>query len=145
MAERRIVRLARTGALAFFVATAICATSCWSKRPQSAGMNLASVQLSPAAAGSCEIDAVKMCEVTGGLAAAAPSSHPATTAMASSDGPPSAPESVEFQIPMGQTIKLMCYYDRQRNAIYRADAAAQSALTANSVAYMKQRGFCASK
>src|ERR1017187_6465659 len=145
MTEHRIVRLAGTGALAFIVATAICTTSCSSKKPQSPGMGLASIQLSTAAAGSCEIDAVKMCQITGGLAAAAPSSHPATIPMASSHAPPSVPESVEFQIPLGQTINLKCYYDAQHHSIYRADATAQSALTVNSVEYMKQRGYCINK
>jgi len=46
---------------------------------------------------------------------------------------------------MGQAIKLMCYYDPQHTSVYRADATAQSALTANSVEYMKQRGFCINK
>ena len=72
-------------------------------------------------------------------------SAPSTTPMATSYGTPNAPESVEFQIPMGQAIKLMCYYDPQHTSVYRADATAQSALTANSVEYMKQRGFCISK
>ena len=145
MTEHRILRLAGTGALAFIVATAICTTSCSSKKPQAPGMGLASIQLSPAAADSCEIDAIRMCQVTGGLAAAAPSSHPATIPMASSHVPPSAPESVEFQIPLGQTINLKCYYDAQHNSIYRADATAESALTVNSVEYMKQRGYCINK
>jgi hypothetical protein len=145
MTEHRIVRLAGTGALAFIVATATCTTSCSSKKPQAPGMDLANMQISPAAAGSCEIDAVKMCQITGGLAAAAPSSHPATIPMASSHVPPSAPESVEFQIPLGQTINLKCYYDAQHNSIYRADATAESALTVNSVEYMKQRGYCINK
>ncbi|HEY9158973.1 hypothetical protein [Candidatus Binatus sp.] len=145
MTEHRILRLAGSGALAFIVATAICTTSCLSKQPQSPRLNLASMQLSPAAPGSCEIDAVKMCQDTGGLASPAPSSQPATMPMASSYVPPSAPESVEFQIPMGQAIELMCYYNPQHNSIYRADATAQSALTRNSVEYMKQRGFCVNK
>ncbi len=143
MTEHRSLRLAGSGALALIVATAICTTSCSSKQPRSPGLNLANMQLSPAAAGSCEIDAVKMCQVMGGLAA--PSSQPAATAMASSNVPPSAPESVEFQIPMGQAIELMCYYNPQHNSVYRADATAQSALTRNSVEYMKQRGFCVNK
>ncbi len=145
MTEHRILRLAGSGALAFIVATAICTTSCSSKQPQPPGLNLANMQLSPAAPGSCEIDAVKMCQDTGGLAAPAPSSQPAATAMASSNVPPSAPESIEFQIPMGQAINLMCYYNPQHNSVYRADATAQSALTRNSVEYMKQRGFCVNK
>lgn len=145
MTEHRIFRLAGTGALAFIVATAICTTSSSSKQPQSPGMDLANMQISPAAAGSCEIDAVKMCQVTGGVSAPAQTSQPATTLMASSHGPLNAPESVEFQIPLGQAIKLMCYYDPQHTSVYRADATAQSALTGNSVEYMKQRGFCINK
>ena len=97
------------------------------------------MQLSPAPAGSCEIDAVKICRVTGGLAA------PATTPAASPSGLPTIPESVEFQIPMGQTIKLRCYYDPQRTSIYRADASTDAALTGNSVEYMKKQGFCVNK
>jgi len=108
-------------------------------------MNLTSVQLSPAPAGSCEIDAVKMCQVTGGLSAPAKSSPPATMPVASSSGAPNPPESVEFQIPLGQAIQLMCYYDSQHSSVYRADATAESALTVNSVEYMKQQGFCINK
>jgi hypothetical protein len=147
MTEHRILRLAGTAAIAFIVATATCITSCSSKQPQSPGMDLANMPLSPAAVGSCEIDAVKMCQVMGGLAVSlpAPSSHPAAIPIASSYVPPSAPESVEFQIPLGQAIELMCYYDPQHNSIYRADATAQSALTGNSVEYMKKRGFCINK
>jgi hypothetical protein len=145
MTEHRILRLAATAALAFIVAIATCATSCSSKNTQSPGMDLPNMQLSPAAAGSCEIDAVKMCQVTGGGSAPAQTSEPATMPMATSYGTPNAPESVEFQIPMGQAIKLMCYYDPQHASVYRAAATAQSQLTGNSVEYMKQRGFCINK
>jgi len=146
MKEHRLSRLAGTGALALIAAIATCATSCMSKKPQSPGMDLANMQISPAAAGSCAIDAVRMCQVTGGLAdAAASRPAPTTIPMAASNAPPSAPESVEFQIPVGQAIQLMCYYNPQHNAVYRADATAQSALTVNSVEYLKQRGFCIKK
>ena len=60
-------------------------------------------------------------------------------------GPPNLPDSYEFQIPAGQNIKLMCYYDPQHASVYRADATPDAALTGNSVEYMKQRGFCANK
>ncbi len=145
MTKHRILRLARTGALAFIIAAATCTTSCSSKNTQSLGMDLPNMQLSPAAAGSCEIDAVKMCQVTGGGSAPAQASEPATMPMATSYGTPNAPESLEFQIPIGQAIKLMCYYDPQHASVYRADATAQSPLTGNSVEYMKQRGFCINK
>lgn len=143
MTERRILRLAGSGALAFMVAAAACTTSCSIWRTQAPQMHLPNMQLSPAAAGSCEIDAVKMCQVIGGSSAQAP--QPAPIPMASSNAPPSAPESLEFQIPLGQVIKLMCYYDPQHNSVYRADASAQSALTVNSVEYLRQREYCIKK
>ena len=97
-------------------------------------------QISPAPAGSCQIDAVKMCQAEG--SSTTPSSQPATT---SSYGPPNMPESIDFQIPAGQTIKLMCYYDPQHTSVYRADATPDSPLTDNSVQYMKSQGFCVKK
>ena len=126
--------------LRVLVTIAICAAACSSKSDQPPGMDLASMQMSPAPAGACQIDAVKMCQAEG--SSTTPSSQPATT---SSYGPPNMPESIEFQIPAGQTIKLMCYYDPQHSSVYRADATPQSALTENSVDYMKKQGFCASK
>jgi uncharacterized protein involved in copper resistance len=129
--------------LAVLVTIATCAASCASEREQPPGMNLASMQsmqMSVAPAGSCQIDAVKMCQAEG--SSTTPSSQPATT---SSYGPPNMPESIDFQIPAGQTIKLMCYYDPQHSSIYRADATAQSPLTGNSVEYMRNQGFCVTK
>ena len=132
-----ISRLA--GALTVLVTIATCTASCSSKQEQPPPTDLTSAQTSPAAAGSCKIDAVKMCQATGATpSATAPPQH----AMASSYGPPNMPDSIEFQIPAGETIKLMCYYDPQHNSVYRADATAQSALSAKSVDYMKKQGFC---
>ncbi len=141
MAGPYLSRLAGSGALAVLAAIAIFSASCSSKQAQPPGMGLASMQLSLAAAGSCQIDAVKMCQVTGGWAAA-PSPQQASTPMPSTYGPPNLPESVEFQIPAGQAIKLMCYHDPQHASVYRADATAESPLTVNSVEYMKKQGFC---
>ena len=126
--------------LAVLVTIATCAASCSSKSEQPPEMDLASMQMSPAPAGSCQIDAVKMCQAEG--SSTTPSSQPATV---SSYGPSNMPESIEFQIPAGQTIKLMCYYDPQHTSIFRADATPQSALTGNSVEYMKSQGFCLSR
>jgi hypothetical protein len=147
MKAHRSLRLAGAATIALIVATAFCLTSCASQKTQAPemGMGLPSVQLSPAAAGSCEIDAVRMCRVMGGIAASSPSPHPASMPMASSIPQPSAPESFEFQIPMGQLIKLTCYYDAHHSSVDRADAAAEAALTENSVEYMKKQGFCANK
>ncbi len=120
-------------------AVAICIASCSSSNTQAPGApDFSSMQLLPAPAGSCEIDAVKMCQVVGG------SAPPPPTTM-SSYGPPNLPDSYEFQIPAGQDIKLMCYYDPQHASVYRADATPDAALTGNSVEYMKKRGFCANK
>ena len=52
---------------------------------------------------------------------------------------------IKLQIPAGQAIKLMCYYDQPHTAVVRADATPQSELTDNSVAYMKSQGFCTEK
>ena len=130
-----------TAMVALLAAVAIYIASCSSSTPQAPGMpDVSSMQLAPAPAGSCQIDAVKMCQAEG--SSTTPSSQPATT---SSYGPSNMPESIDFQIPAGQTIKLMCYYDPQHSSVYRADATPQSALTGNSVDYMKKQGFCVSK
>jgi len=131
-----------TARRALLTAITICIASCSSNNAQAPGMpDVSSMQLAPAPAGSCQIDAVKMCQIVGG-SAAPPPTQPSTM---SSYGPPNLPDSYEFQIPAGQNIKLMCYYDPQHASVYRADATPDAALTGNSVAYMKQRGFCANK
>jgi hypothetical protein len=133
-----------TARVALLAAIAVCIASCSSSNSntQAPGTpDFSSMQLLPAPAGSCEIDAVKMCQVVGG-STAPPPTQPSTM---SSYGPPNLPDSYEFQIPAGQNIKLMCYYDPQHASVYRADATPDAALTGNSVDYMKQRGFCANK
>ena len=129
----------RAGALTILMMIATCAASCSSKSEQPPGMNLASMQMSPAAPGSCQIDAVKMCQAEGGTAA--PQAEQKATMPMQSYGPPNLPDSIEFQIPAGQNIKLMCYYDPQHTSVYRADATPDSPLTDNSVEYMKKPGI----
>lgn len=94
--------------------------------------------LTVAPAGSCTIDAMKMCQVTD----ASPSSAAPSTAPAAPYGASTMPDSVEFQIPAGQTIRLMCYFNPQRTGLVRADATPLSELTTNSVDYLKAQGFC---
>ncbi len=138
----RVSRVA--GALAILAAITTCTASCSSKQEQqSPMMNLASMQMSTAPPGACKIDAIKMCEAEGGTAA--PQAEQKATMPMPSYGPPNLPDSIEFQIPAGQSIKLMCYYDPQHTSIYRADATPESALTDNSVDYMKKQGFCVNK
>ncbi|MGA6971508.1 MAG: hypothetical protein WBY93_07745 [Candidatus Binatus sp.] len=127
------------------MAIAICVASCSSNDAPPPQTGFESMQLSPAAAGSCEIDAVKMCQVLEGSSAAAPSSQTASVSTPSSVMPTTAPDSLEFQIPAGQSIKLACYFDPQHTSLYRANATADSPLTGNSVEYMKQHGFCVKK
>jgi hypothetical protein len=143
MTEPFMSRIARIAALVIFVAIATCTASCSSKEEQPPGMNLASMQMSPAAPGSCRIDAIKMCQDEGETAAP-PAEQKATMPMPSY-GPPNLPDSIEFQIPAGQAIKLMCYYDPQHTSVLRADATPESPMTDNSVEYMKKRGFCVNK
>jgi hypothetical protein len=120
-------------------AIAIGTMSCSSNQSQS-GTDPAKMQLSSTTAGSCDIDAVKMCQATGSSGPAQP--PPPATMPTVSYGPTNVPESVEFQIPAGQTVKLMCYYDPQHGSVYRADATPESPLSGNSVEYMKKQGFC---
>ena len=129
--------------LALLMAITTCTVSCSSTQEQSPGMNLPSMQISPAAPGSCQIDAVKMCQAEGG--SAAPQAEQKAVMPMQTYGPPNLPDSIEFQIPAGQAIKLMCYYDPQHTSVYRADATPDAALTANSVEYMKKQRFCVSK
>jgi hypothetical protein len=131
-------------ALAISVAVGSCfiLASCSSGEPDQTQpplpnvSGMAGMTMTPAAPGACKIDAIKMCQEEGG---SAPQPAPSTT----SYGPPNMPTSVEFQIPAGQAIKLMCYYDPQHNSVYKADATPDAALTENSVEYMKKQGFCA--
>jgi hypothetical protein len=125
------------------MAIAMCIASCSSDESQAQPQipdvtSMARMQITPAAAGSCKINAIKMCQEEGG----GPS--PSAQGSAMPYGSPNMPMSVEFQIPAGQAIKLMCYYDPQHNSIYKADATPEAALTQNSVEYMKQQGFCVS-
>ena len=126
-------------------AIAIWSAGCSSKTETtgSGGGPIIGGPVSTAAAGSCQIDAVKMCQATGGGSQTAAQS--ASAPMAGSYGPSNLPESVEFQIPAGQNIKLMCYYDSQHSSVYKADATPDSALTDSSVDYMKKQGFCSNK
>ena len=103
---------------------------------------LPSLKIAPAPPGSCNLDAKKMCGSFGSLAAGSVST---TAAQQTTYASATAPESMEFQIPAGQAIKLMCYYDQQHASVIRADATAESPLTDNSVAYLKGQGFCAQK
>jgi hypothetical protein len=149
MTTARIRKITGSSSLAVIVATAMIAAiaiwsaACSSKTAQAPGAGLASMQMSPAPAGSCQIDAAKMCQALGGGSKPAP--QQASMPMASSYGPSNMPDSIEFQIPAGQAIKLMCYYDPQHASIYRADATPEAALTGNSVDYMKKQGFCINK
>ncbi len=138
-------RLAATGRLALLVAIGICAASCSTKQAQPPAMDMTNMQQSPSAGGSCQIDAIKLCQATGSSAAVAPAASTQPSPMSSSYGPPNMPDAVEFQIPLGQTIKLMCYYDPPHTSIYRADANPESPLTGNSVEYMQKQGFCTNK
>lgn len=131
-------RIGQVIRLSLLAALAIWPAACSSKTAPAP--SLPSMQISPAAPGSCQIDAIKMCRATGSGSAQA--AQPASPPMATSYGPPNMPDSIEFQIPAGQAIKLMCYYDPQHTSVYRADATPEAALTSNSVDYMKKQGFC---
>jgi hypothetical protein len=90
----------------------------------------------------CKVDAVKICQAEGGGAAA---KNPAPMAMGQMGyGASSAtmPDTIEFSIPAGPTLQLMCYYDPQHTRVTRADVANQVAMSASTVKYLKDQGFC---
>ena len=127
------------------IAVAMLAASACSGSNSSANPpDLSSLQVAPAPPGSCDIDAIKMCISIGSLANQSSMPAPGSAAQ-TTYASANMPESVEFQIPAGQAIKLMCYYNPQHTAIARADATPESALTDNSVAYLKTQGFCGQK
>ena len=123
-----------------FAALAVSIAGCASHKGPDA-TRFPAITLAPA--GSCEIDAMRMCVATGG-ATAAPSSSADNPGQAAGGIAP-MPDSIEFLIPAGQAIKLMCYYDPQHRSITRADAAVEAPLTNNSVEYLNAQGFCAKK
>jgi hypothetical protein len=94
-------------------------------------------------AAECKIDAVKICQTTG---ASGTAKSPAPMAMGQMGyGATSAtmPDTIEFTIPAGPTLQLMCYYDPQHSKVTRADVANQVAMTPSTVKYLKDQGFCA--
>jgi len=139
MMRKHVSRLA--GALAVLLTIATCTASCSSNNAQPPGSP--SMQMSTAAPGGCRIYAIKMCQAKGGTAV--PQAEQKATMPMATYGPPNLPDSIEFQIPAGQNIKLMCYYDPQHTSVYRADATPDSLLADNSVDYMKKQGFCVNK
>ncbi|HYL57959.1 MAG TPA: hypothetical protein VEU51_03740 [Candidatus Acidoferrales bacterium] len=118
-------------------ALAICFAGCSSAKSAPPPTGLAAMQMTPAAAGACEINAVKMCtEVS------PPTAPSEKVPLATSYPMSNMPDSVEFQIPAGQAVKLMCYYDPQHKSVLRGDATPESPLTEISVQYLKKQHFC---
>src|SRR5580658_10603401 len=104
----------------------------------------ASPAVAPAAsadAGTCKIDPVKICEATNGRqASTTPAPSAPTMGMYGSQAIP--PETVQFEVPLGPTIQVMCYYDPQHATVSRADVANQPALTSDTVKYLRDHHFC---
>ncbi len=97
------------------------------------------------AAAECKIDAVKICQTAGGGGAPAKNAPQMAMPQTGGYGTSSAalPETIEFTIPAGPTLQLMCYYDPQHTKVTRADVANQVAMTPSTVKYLKDQGFCA--
>jgi hypothetical protein len=95
-----------------------------------------------APAGACKIDAVKICQTAGGGAAKNPEPM-AAGQMGYGASSATMPDTIEFSIPAGPTLQLMCYYDPQHSKVTRADVANQVAMTSATVKYLKDQGFCA--
>jgi hypothetical protein len=102
----------------------------------------ASATQTGAPAGDCKIDAVKICQTEGGGAAKNPEPM-AAGQMGYGASSATMPDTIEFSIPAGPTLQLMCYYDPQHSKVMRADIANQVAMNAATVKYLKDQGFCA--
>ena len=99
------------------------------------------IAVTPATDATCNIDARKMCAALDkGAASTAPSSQP----LSQSYGSAVMPDSIDFQIPAGPEVRLMCYFDPQHVTVARADATPKVPLDANAVKYLKEQGFCVS-
>ncbi len=130
MKTSKALGLLSAGAIAIWLA------GCSSAKSSAPPAGVAAMQMTPAATGACAINAVKMCNEVG---TATPSEK---VPLATSYPMSNMPDSVEFQIPAGQAIKLMCYYDPQHKSVLRGDATPESTLTENSVQYLKKQHFC---
>jgi hypothetical protein len=95
----------------------------------------------PSTDATCNIDARKMCAAIDKGAASTSSSQPP---LAQSYGSAAMPDSIDFQIPAGPEVRLMCYFDPQHVTVARADATPKTPLDANAVKYLKEQGFCVS-
>jgi len=91
---------------------------------------------------TCNIDARKMCAAIdkGSRGAAAASAPPLSQSYAGA----AMPDSIDFQLPTGPEVRLMCYFDPQHVTVARADATPKAPLDANAVKYLKAQGFCVS-
>lgn len=96
----------------------------------------------PSTDATCNIDARKMCAaIDKGAASTSSSSAPP---LSQSYGSAAMPDSIDFQIPAGPEVRLMCYFDPQHVTVARADATPKVPLDANAVKYLKEQGFCVS-
>jgi hypothetical protein len=129
--------------MAIAAAFALGASACASSAPQTTVSAPAAEAGGPAA--ECKIDAVKICQATGGSSAAAKNPAPMAMGQTGGYGASSAtmPDTVEFTIPAGPTLQLMCYYDPQHTKVTRADVANQVAMSSSTVKYLRDQGFCA--
>ena len=141
--QNRMLRASRSIPVGIALgAAALWVAACSSKKDLPPAAGLPATMTAPADPGSCSIDAFRMCDATGGDHSSS-SPQPASSNMPPSYyAPPSSPDTVEFQIPAGQAIKLMCYYDPQHKSVIRADATPETTLTAHSVEYLKSQKFC---
>ncbi len=94
-----------------------------------------------APAGDCKIDAVKMCQAASGNPQ--PSTVPKATGMGYGASSGTMPDTIQFDIPNGPSLQLMCYYDPQHTAITRAEIANEVAMSAATVKYLRTQKFCA--
>jgi hypothetical protein len=124
--------------LVIAAAIAMLLSACASQNPPAPP----AVTGAPSTDATCNIDARKMCAaIDKGAGGNTTSSAPP---LSQSYGTAAMPDSIDFQIPAGPEVRLMCYFDPQHVTVARADATPKSPLDANAVKYLKEQGFCVS-
>ncbi len=122
---------------------AVCLSACAS---QPASAPAAAAPATPAASsarGDCQIDPIKICQATQGSSKAQEQKvMPAMPMGTYGASPVAPPETIQFDIPNGPSLQVMCYYNPQHTAVTRADLATQVAQTSDTVTYLRKQGFC---
>lgn len=110
----------------------------------STAANTAPPAATAADTGGCQIDAAKICQATGPKADTG-SAMTMPPAVSYGPAPGTLPQTVQFDIPAGPSLQVMCYYDPQHGGVSHADLANAPPMTPATVKYLRDQHFCANQ